>query len=155
MTTVGQSSEEYLRLIAYVEVQPPGKLLSYLDAAQETGVRMDVKGKDKLRRAILHLNREYSVMRGVGYQLADAKSAVGILGHKVLRIDKAVKRADRAQRVVQQQFLDKMDEGERNYVLFHGAALGAIIASTSAAKRLYQKDAVKIQPPTISLPPMN
>lgn len=142
--TVGQSSEEYLRLLGYVTEQEHGTVLEYAAVQRDTGVKMDTTGKNKLRRAILRSGREYSVMPTVGYKLADSGAVMGILSFKLMTIDNRVKSADRAQRHLQDAFLKELPEDQRKGVLFIGSIFGAIRLSAENGKRLYGKKPLQI-----------
>lgn len=135
--TLAHGTEEYLKLLNYVLEQPSGKLLRYTEVEYETGVRMDLKGKAKLRRAILRSKRECSTVQTVGYKLAEADMVMGILSVRLLRIDGAVKRADRAQRILQQQFFEALKPDEKRGVLYVGSIFGAIRLAAENGKRLY------------------
>lgn len=134
-------SDEYVKLLAHVVDQPDGAILNYEEVQSATGINMDTQtNRSKLRQAILRSGKEYSVIPTVGYQLADSSTAMGILTHKLLRIDTSVRRANRAQTVVQQQFFDELDEDERKGVLFLGAVFGAIRTAAENGKKLYGKE---------------
>lgn len=137
MATIAQLSEDYLRLVALVDSMPHGQMLEYLFVEDATGVRMDTRGKDQLRRAILRCGREYSVVRSVGYHLASSDTAMGILVEKLGAIDRRVKRADRATQTVQHSFLAEMPEPQQKAVIFLGSVFGAIRLAADTGKRFY------------------
>ncbi len=137
--SIAKGSEEYMRLLAYVVDQPAGVLLDYLDVQRQTGVTMDVRGKSMLRRAILRSKKEYSVVPNVGYKLADSDICMGILTFRLCRIDNTVKRAGRAQRIIQREFLESLSEDEKKGVLFIGSVFGAIRVAADKGKRLYSQ----------------
>ncbi len=142
--SIAKASEEYMRLLAYVVEQPHGAMLSYDEVCHHTGVKMDIPGKAKLRRTILRSKKEYSVVPNVGYKLADADIATGILSFRLIRIDNTVKRADRAQRIIQREFLNDLTEDEKKGVLFIGSVFGAIRIAADKGKKLYSGQPVKM-----------
>ena len=137
--TVAQGSEDYLKLLEYIQDQPPGVLLNYQMVWDSTGVLMDRRGRDRLRRAIRRSNREYSVVPNVGYKLANAEMVMGILSFKLMRIDNTVKNADRSHLNLQRAFLAQLTQEEARGVLFIGAVFGAIRLAAENGKRLYRK----------------
>ena len=150
--TLAKASEDYLRLLAYVQEQPIGELLEYSKVEQATGVTMNTAGRNKLRRAILRSHFEYAVIPGVGYKLAQADMTMGILTFRLVGIDNKVRRAERAQRVLQQAFLDQLPPEEQKGVLFIGAVFGAIRQSAEKGKELYRKEPKQIAGGDPSLP---
>lgn len=137
--TLQNASEEYLKLLGYIMDKGDGYLLIYSDVQRETGVIMDPRGKSKLRRAILRSHREYAVLPNEGYKLAQPDMAMGILSFRLLRIDSQVKRADRAQRVIQDSFLKELTPEEKKGVLYIGAIFGAIRLAAEKGKKVYGK----------------
>jgi len=137
--TIARISEEYLTLVNLVQETPPGTLLDYAQVEDATGVPMGIgmPGRSMLRRAILRTGREYSVIRGVGFVTASKDNAMGILVHQLGGIDRKVKRADRATRVVRDAFIDEMPEPQQKAVMFLGSVFGAIRMAAENGRRLY------------------
>ena len=152
--TLAKASDDYLKLVGLVEGQLPGVLLSYKEVEKLTGVKMDAAGKDKFRRAILRSHREYSVLRGVGYKLADTGSAVYIVTDKLQRITNATNRGERAYSVLNEQFGGQLEGNERKYFIFVGNIYGAIRLATEQSKKLYSQKQGKVlpSPQNIDLP---
>ena len=135
-----QLSEETLRLIAYVDEHgDPGTLLMYSEVELRTGVSMhpDHNGRDRLRRAILRTGREYSVIPTMGYRLAAADSAMGILGGRLRAIDSRVRRADRATRVIQSQLLEELPEPQQKRVNELAAVFAGIRQLARTGNRIF------------------
>ena len=130
-------SEDSQRLLALVEEQEDGMLLTYEEVEAQTGVIMNDYGKDKLRVAILRAGLEYSVLPTVGYRLASPDTAMQILTHQLVTIDSRVRRANRAQTVIQKQFLDALKPEEQRAVTFLGAVFGAIRLAAENGKKIY------------------
>ena len=141
--TIQQGSDEYLRLVSLVAAVPHGEMIEYQAVQARTGVKMDSKGKSRLRRAILRCGREYAVLPQVGYKMAQADMAMGILTHQLGRIDNRVKRADRAQKVIQKDFYEQLGPDEQKGVLFVGAIFGAIRTSADKGRKLYAPPSVR------------
>jgi len=133
-----KASEEYLKLLAHVGRRAAGDILTYMEVEQETGVDMQQRvNREKLRKAILRNGLEYSVIPSVGYQLAAANMAMGVLSSKLVRVDNAVRRADRAQRTIQTQFYEELPPEEQRAVLMLGSVFGAIRVAAENGKKLY------------------
>lgn len=137
--SVAKASDEYLKLFAYVNQQQPGALLKYDDIQTEVGIPMTLANRTKLRRAILRSGREYAAVPNVGYQLADAASAMPILVHHMSGIDNKVKRTERAQRVVEKDFYAEMPAEQQQGVRFLGSVFGAIRLAAENGRKLYDK----------------
>jgi hypothetical protein len=150
--TLAQSSQDYLKLLAYVQDKHPGDLLEYLVVATETGIKMDAGGKGKLRRAILRSHLEYAVVQNVGYKLAQPDMTMGILTLKLVGIDNKVRRAERAHQVLQEQFLEQLPPDEQKGVLYIGAVFGAIRQSADRGKELYRKEPKRLSEGSPQLP---
>lgn len=132
-----QASEEFLKLLAYVESRPRGSLLEYTEVERETGIKMDLKGKSKLRRAVIRSELEYTAIPTVGYQLARADIAMSILTHRLTKIDNQVKRADRATTIINKDFYGELTPDEQRGVIFLGSVFGAIRNAAENGRKLY------------------
>jgi hypothetical protein len=149
MRTIGETNQDVLRLQAFLDTQPHGAMLSYAEITRATAISMDMKGRSHLRVALKHCKREYSCVRGVGVRLADASAVMPILSTRIRRIDKAVRRADRSHRILQDQFFQSLSEQEQKKILFAGAVFGAIRLAAEQGREIQQGKAVI---PTIHIP---
>lgn len=150
MQTVGQLTEEGLRLQVFIEGLEVGREVSFLEVEKETGVRMDGKGRGSLRRALHRARREYSPMLGWGLRLADGAGVMPILSSRIRRIDGSVKRADKSQKLLQEQFFESLSLDDQKRILFAGAVFGAIRVAAEQGKTIYRKG--KVSGPTIHIP---
>jgi len=141
-------------LLAFVTDAAPGDLIEY-DAVQKAiGVNMrSLKNRAKLRNAIIRSGREYTAVPTVGYQLAKPDNAMGILSHKLLKIDNSVRRADRAQKVITDQFFDELQEPEQKAVMFLGSVFGAIRVAAENGKKLYGRERPALTAPVNTVVP--
>jgi len=62
-----------------------------------------------------------------------------ILSTRISRIDRAVKRGDRSQRILQEQFFNSLSAEEQKQILFAGAVFGAIRLAADQGRQLYKK----------------
>lgn len=135
--TIAQISKETLKLVDYFGRCKPGQQMTYESIENATGVTMDERGKSFMRTALHKLKIEYSVIIGKGIKLADPGTTMPIVVHKLGRIDKAVKRAERSQKNLQQKFFDSLDVPEQRQLLYLGAVFGAIRVASNNGKLVY------------------
>lgn len=121
-----------------------GEEFTYQQIQQLTGVRMDEKGKQFMRTALKRLKMPYETKHGVGIQLVSPGSAMRIITHSVVKIDRTVKRADKTVRQVSQRTYKDLDPAEQRVVDLTSAQLGGIIAFTKSASQLFKKEIPKV-----------
>jgi hypothetical protein len=149
--TLPEVSEETLRLQTYIESIPAGMELSFEKIAYDTGLEMTQKNKNHLRTACRRANREYASIYGYGIRLADPGSVMPILTHRLVKIDRTVKRSEQTHKNLQTQFFDDLKDQEKKDILFIGACFGAIRAAAENGRMLYSREAVKQLPPGPSI----
>ena len=154
MRTIGEVSQDTLKLQNFLSDQPHGVVLAYADIQRETGVEMFIAGRAHLRQAMKHLRREYSCIRGYGVRLADAGGVMPILSSRIKRIDRAVTRADRSQRILQDQFFTSLNEQDQKKILFAGAVFGAIRLAAEQRKQIQRQNQTMLPTINIPLPPI-
>lgn len=93
-------SEEYKKLRAYLQGKPQGLMLDYAVVQQETGVIMDITGRNKLRQAIIATKRAYLCIPNTGYQLASAENTIAIERRDLKHTVSAVKKMARDVEIV-------------------------------------------------------
>lgn len=151
MKTIAKISEETLTIINYLQDIPHGQYLTYAQIQKDTKVAMDVKGKSYLRTACKKLKREYSPVRGIGIELASAKTATGLVANRLIKIDKAVKRGEKTYNNVTTDFYSEFTPQEQKQINFIGAAFGAIRVAAENGKH-FLKNTTAIQPINPMLP---
>lgn len=152
MKTIGEVSQDTLKLEEFIGRQPHGAVLAYADIQRETGIEMNLNGKAHLRQAMRHLRREYSNIRNHGVRLADASGVMPILSSRISRINKAVKRADRSQRILQDEFYNSLNEQDKRSVLFAGAVFGAIRLAAEQGRQIQRGNKALLPAVNIPLP---
>jgi len=125
MKTIQKVSEDTLKIENYLKDQNEGQEITYSEIAQETGVKMDNRGKTFLRTAFKRLKIEYECQKGKGIRLACKDSANTILVHRVVKIDNAVKKTGRTHKNLTNRFYDRLDEQEKKFSNMVGSWLGA------------------------------
>jgi len=151
MKTIAKISEETLRIVNYLEDIPHGTLLLYKQIETDCDVPMDTKGKSYLRTACKKLKREYSPVRGIGIELASAKTATGLVVGRLIKIDKAVKRGEKTFDNIVPVFYEEFSSQEQKQLNFVGAAFGAIRVAAENGKR-FLKNSTLLQPANPVLP---
>lgn len=136
--TVGEVSQEVLKLQAYIETLPEGSDVSWSEVEKETRIKMDIRGKAHFRTALKRAKREYSARHGLGMKLADPDSVMPILSTRYKKIDRTVRRADKTQRILQEQFFHKLTPQDQQQVLYAGLVFGAIRVAAQNGKLIYQ-----------------
>jgi hypothetical protein len=149
MRTIGDTHQDTLKLQDFLSTQNHGSVLTYEVVQRETGVTMDLIGKGRLRQAMKHLRREYSAIRGTGIRLADASGVLPIISSRMNRIDNAVRRADKSQRNLQDQFYAEMSAEDKKRILFMGAVFGAIRLAAEQGRQVQRANRML---PTITIP---
>ncbi len=155
MKTVAQMSEEAVRLTQYIEGLPEGADITYDTVREELGIKMNTIGKNKLRQAIERCRREYTNIRNVGYQLADPGNSMAILSTRLQRIDQTVKRADKSQVIIYDDFYDRLPPEQQKAVVFLGATFGAIRVAAESGKRVYGRQGTRVLAPAQTLDVMH
>lgn len=143
MNTFAEVSKETLAIEAYLKTLNPGAAVSYHTITKETGVPMDTKGKQYMRTAMNRLKLEYTCIRGVGIELCSPVNATGIIATKVIRIDKAVRRAGKTTKRVTSQFYDQLSESDKQHVNVVASIFGALQGYSRNARLLFQKERPK------------
>lgn len=151
--SIAQKDAESIQLQEYLGGKKSGDKLSYLQIEHDTGIKMDVRGKAHLRRCLHRMKLEYTCHIGYGVELASTDTAVPILSTKLVRIDRAVRRGDRSQRNIQEQFFHSLNPEQQKQILFAGAVFGAIRLAADQGRRLYKAnktESVSIQLPKLA-----
>ena len=141
--TIAEVSQHTLKLQAYLEKQKPGSEISYQKIDHDTGVKMNQRGKQYLRSALHRAKLEHSCMHGYGIKLADPETTMPIMTHKLMKIDRAVRRADRSHRNLQEQFFMSLSEQEQRELLMIGSVFGAIRVAAENGKAIYLRQSAK------------
>ncbi len=152
MKTKAVLSKESVILSQFLSEQKPGSDLSWAAIEVATGVKMDTLGKGTLRRAAERLRLEYTSNHGYGIVLASAGTALPIVSERLVRIDRAVRRGDRTQQTIQEQFFASLNEDEQKRILFAGAVFGAIRVAAESGRMLYGRRDSKSPVVTIEIP---
>lgn len=144
MKTIAKVSDETLKIENVLQSLKPGEEITYQRLKELSGVTMDNKGKAYMRTAMNRLKLEYSPMFGLGVKLCDSNVATQFIGTKVVRIDKAVRRAEKTTKRVTNQFYNQLNEHDQKQVNFIGSVFAAIRVYSTNAKQIFKKPDVKV-----------
>jgi len=150
--TIANVSDYTLRIEEYLKKFDVGEELSYLRIGTDNGVKMNERGKGYLRTALKRAKLEYSPIRGYGIKLADSKTTMPILVNKLTKIDRAVKRANKSHKNLQEQFFASLTKNEQNQVLYVGAVFGAIRIAAENGKIIYTSKNTMSNTKTLQIP---
>jgi len=139
MNTIAEVSRETLLIEAYLKNLNSGDKIPYAILEKETKVKMDNRGKQFMRSAMRRLKLEYTCIRGIGIELCSAINATGIIAHKVIGIDKAVKRANKTTKNVINQFDEQLSNEDRLHVYTVRSMLAPITSYSKSARLFFQK----------------
>jgi hypothetical protein len=142
--SVSKISEKTLKIQNFLETLDKGKIISYEELSFKTGVPMDKKGKTYLRSALSRAKIEYSVVHGEGIELASPTNTIRFVGNRLIKVDKAVKRAEKTQKNLINDFFNNLPPEEQKQILYIGAVFGAIRVASDNGKMIYSsKNKVK------------
>ena len=147
-------SEEVLKLQEYLENLAPGKRVSYANIAYESGINMDTTGKQRLIRAAHRAGIEYLSIRGYGIEIVSPDTSIEAVSKRTIKIDSAVKKAEKTTEHIIQQHFDNMDECDQRKVLYLGSVFGAIRGVANSARLMNKFNEPKEIPDkfTITIP---
>ena len=144
MNTIAEVSKETLKIEAYLKSLNPGDKALYVTIQNETGVKMNLRGKQFMRSALNRLKLEYSCIHGQGIELCSPINATGIIAHKVIRIDKAVKRAGKTTKRITGQFYDLLSDADKQHVNVVHSILVPLMSYAKNARLLFKKEQPRI-----------
>lgn len=135
--SIPEVSAETVRLQEYLKTRSPGEIITYSSIEKETGIRMDTKGRNHLRKAAKREKIEYACHYGNGIELADGKNGYQIVRGRLIKVNRTLKRSEKTHRNIQGQFLDKMTQRDKDAMLFLGGVFGAIRLAAENGRALF------------------
>lgn len=142
--SIPEVCEETLRFQSYIEGMDDGVELSWSKIEHDTGIKMNEKNKAHLRTGIKRANREYLSIYGYGIRLADPEGVMPILTNRLVKIDRSVRRGEKSQKLLHEQFFRSLSEEEQKNVLYVGAVFGAIRVAAESGKSLFDREDPKM-----------
>lgn len=144
MMSIQEVSKETLQLENVFRSANPGEFFLYSELQKLTGVKMDETGKTYMRSALKRLKLPYEVIRGKGVAVLSPKNATNIVVHKVVKVDTAIKRAEKTTKQVRERVYNELTEPEQKNINFLGALFGTIRSYSQSAKKIFGKKPVMI-----------
>ncbi len=126
--------ERVARLAVYFSALPDGTELTWKQIATDTSISMNQHGRGLVRRALKKLKRPYAAVRAVGVILSSPSNAMAIVGNRFVRIDNAVRRADRTRSELTVRHFDSMEERDKGKMLTLAGFFGAVRTFANEAK---------------------
>jgi len=150
--TIPEVSKETLCFQSYIEGMSPGMVLSWDRIANDTGLEMNEANKAHFRTGMKRANREYSGIFGYGVKLAGSEDVMPILTNRLIKIDRTVRRGEKSQKLLQEQFFQSLSEKEQKNVLFIGACFGAIRVAAENGSLIFRREVPKQISSSIHIP---
>ena len=149
--SIQEVSEDTLILTDWLKNAAPDQDYAFLEITQATGIAMDRKGKDTLRRASRRASVEYSAIKGFGIRLAGPRTGLSVVAHHGQRIKNTVRRGERAFHNVSTH-RDGMQEGDRRLMDMMGAGFAAINVATEQARKMFSQERRAIGSSPVQIP---
>ena len=143
MKTIPEICEETKSLKDYFELKRDGDVIAFDAIEADLNIKMDYTGKQHMRSALRSLQREYAAIRGYGIELSSPANATSLVSHRLIKIDNAVKRGERAAKRCM-HFIDDMTAEDSKNMLFVTSAFGAIRASANLYRKQYRQNKERI-----------
>jgi hypothetical protein len=143
---------DFWKLIAYIQEQPQGAIISYEQVQHDTLVIMDTNGRTKLRQAIERAEREYKNIIGQGYVLDSIELVTEIMSIHVQRIYSRVKRTQRAHRILRPKYYQLLPKEERERMDIQGGIIELMAEAGERQKALYAPKRKQIAQTTETIP---
>ena len=135
LTTIPEVAKETLALEVYLRDLKPGAAVSFAEIHRQTGVPMDTKGKSHLRTAAKRAGKIWGSIRGLGVQLADETHGPAIIASECMRVDNAVRKAEKKTTIVYEAFGAKMTKADRDLTVGLLALFGTVRVLADQRKR--------------------
>lgn len=135
MKTIPDVARETLIIEEYLKDINPGTTITYSQIEQQTGVAMDNKGKKFLGTALKRLKLEKETIYGQGIVLSSPHNATRIVTHRLVKVDNAVKRAEKTHKNINSKFYNELNPEEQKKMTYIGAAFGAIRVAADMHKK--------------------
>ena len=135
MQTFAEVHEDTVALEKFLAATTPGQSASYVEIEQATGVRMDAKGRARLRTAARRASKIYTIQRNLGIVLSSPENAHGIMTHGLQRLSNHTVRQEKVTTGLLHQHAEGMDASERN----HMSAVAAMFATVRVLAKNHQR----------------
>lgn len=131
--SIPERERQYGTLVEYFAGRADGDELLWEQIANETKIPMDATGRALVRRALRKVKRPYEAVRGEGVRLSSSDNTMKIMGGKFVRIDNAVRRADRTRAELSTRHLDQLPRRQKEQMLVLAGFFGTVRAFAKEA----------------------
>jgi hypothetical protein len=121
-------------ITAWMLPLPDGQRTSWLEIEQQTGVKMDDRGRKLVRHVARKLNRVYRAIPGYGFELSSAGNALDIAHVRNVRVRNEVDRASSTITNLLSRHGEQMTQDARNRLLQCDSFYRTLQLSASLAK---------------------
>lgn len=139
-------SEESLKLRFYIKDKPSGSEILYDEVERDTGIKMDIKGRQRLRSAIVACNREWEVVKDIGYILDSVANTDRIVTHSVKKIHSQVIKTSRVCSNLKHYVPSLSDEEKKHFTLVETVTNRMLVSSEETVEKIYKREPLKIEP---------
>lgn len=136
--SIPEREAQVAKLAEYFAGLPDGEEVLWIRIEADAGVKMSTTGKALARLALNKIKREYVPVRGDGIRLSSPDNAMEIMGGRFIRIDNAVRRADRTRSRIAERHFEHMTKQDQQKMLTLAGFFGAVrtFAKEAQAKLL-------------------
>ena len=131
--SIPERQAQLTKVAEFLTSLPDGEEVSWLRIESDTSVRMDSAGKALVRQALKRIKRPYAPVRGQGLQLSGPSNALTIMHGGFVRIDNAVRSADKTRAQLSTRHLEQLTPPDQQRMLMLAGFFGAV--------RTYAKEA--------------
>ena len=135
MWKITESVAKLKEFLESAAINRAGQKISYDEITDSTGIEMNQKGKGYLRNAAKYCGVEYSSIPKYGIEIAGPENSTDIMGGRLVRIDRATRRAETASKNISNRYLSEMSEDDRKSIIMIASVLGAVRAAADQYKR--------------------
>lgn len=131
-----QNSADAAALTIVLEEASHGATLSWVELEQQTGVKMDRRGRALAVRMVRRLGREYEALPATGIRLSSPDNALLIAEHANHKIVRAINGASRVASRLVTLHAAEMNDDDRQRLIRNRGLLGALQASAGDAVKM-------------------
>ena len=132
--SIPERAAQLAKLADYFAGRGDGEELGWLRIEHDAGVMMDLPGRALARRALARLKRPYEAVRGEGVRLSAPSNSMTILRGKFVKIDRAVRRADRTRSQIADRHMAQLAPADQQRMLVLAGFFGAVRAFAKEAE---------------------
>jgi hypothetical protein len=129
------ASKTYIDLFNYIINIPNGTLVEYSAVERDTGIEMLPKNKARLHDVCKASGREYLLVKGIGYQLADGHNAITIVNTGINKVGHSIVRLKKTHINIKIDIYQEMTSEDKQKFLFTESVTNAINESISSGLR--------------------